>query len=93
MVKKSSGKLVNTSVSDLIFGLLKGVASVNNKLLYKTLPKVLNYIMENGQPTISTDSFVFWSNENYTFGVSLFAQSITNYSHEVMPRILFDCVI
>ena len=92
-MKTTNGKLVNTSVSDLIFGLLKGVASVNIKLLYKTLPKVLSYIMDNGQPTISTDSFVFWSNENYTLGVSLFAQSITNYSQVGMPRILFDCVI
>lgn len=81
----------NVNVSDLIFHLLVGVADKSPEILQTNLPVVLDHLITNGRQPESKSQF--WSKENFTLGVSRFAQIITTYDSPLLPSIFFNCVI
>lgn len=79
------------NVSDLIFHLLVGVADKSPEILQTNLPVVLDHLITNGrQPESKTP---FWNKDNFTSGVSRFAQIISTYDSPLLPNIFFNCVI
>ena len=90
--KKDSPSPRRTTVSDLIFILLQSIGEENPDTLQKYLPKLINHLLEHGKPSKDPKS-QFWSKENYTLAVKLFAQSITEYDSPKLPRIFFNSLI
>ena len=74
--EEGSATPCKTTVSDLIFLLLQKIGEENPDTLQKYLPELINHLLEHGKPSKDPKS-QFWSKDNYTHAVSLFAQSIT----------------
>jgi hypothetical protein len=80
-----------TNVSDLLLILFQSVADDNPEILDTYLPKVIGYLLENGKS--SRKRSAFWSNDYYMYGVSRFAQSISEYDSPRLPAIFFFSLI
>jgi len=71
---------------------MQNIVDENPDTVKINLPKVINYLIENGKPPNNSKSR-FWYNDNYTLGVSMFAKSLPMYDSPKLPVIFFESVI